>query len=160
MEKELIYDEDIINADVKHSWAIDILRIPDEDQRADAIFLIDEWIDDEMDNLFDDMEDASEIVKYMWLYLLEREAISTQEILDEDDDFDMYPFIEDAADACDYFCKYIDRHMKKKEKTYATIFLRLMDDGYMKPNVEKVIAESVNCLPGVPVNVSLRESKC
>lgn len=151
--KDFLADKDIRNANVKHSWVTRIMDLPTDEMRHNALEILCSWVTDEMEHLFGSFKEAGCVVMATGIYMLEYEAIKANDPQSCGGD---YPILESADAAVFFYIMATGGPHDEEDREKARIFLQLMRDGYMKPDVDKLLrmAEAYN--PGDRVNVSLR----
>ena len=150
--KDFFADSDIRNANVRHSWVVRIMDLPTRQQRCNACDILGSWITDEMNNLFGCFKVADRVVMATCVYMLEYEAIR---VVDPEECNPHYPLLKDAASAV-YFYQFAKGGLDDGDCEKARIFLQLMKDGYMKPDVDKLLKLAETYVPGDRADVSLR----
>ena len=149
---DFLGDKDIINADVEHSWFVKIMNLPTFDLRCNALDIFAWWVTDEMRHLFGDFKEADSVVQSTAPFMLEYPAI---EWVNRHNRNCAYPLLPDADSAFFvYSLTYGAPSRDDGEK--ARVFLRLMADGYMRPDVDRIVSVAGDYVSGERYDVSMR----
>ena len=146
---DFLADRVIRNADVEHSWVVRIMDLPDEGMRRNALEILSSWVTDEMGHLFGDFGAADRVVMATCMYMLEYPAIKAADPMECGGD---YPLLEDA-DSAVFFYLMATGGPNEGDRVKARAFLQLMRDGYMVPDVDKMLGMAGVYVPGVRTDV-------
>ena len=130
------YVQEIAQMPTNHSWAVELMKLPVEKaDKAEGKVL--DWIEEKVQELYPEADQAERLVRTVWLNLLENEAIEMW--ADKNPAKARYvPIILGPSQGVMY-AEAEMMYAEQRDKEIAKEFLERMMTGELKPDLEKLM---------------------